>query len=127
MCSIPRLKSFPGRGHGNPLQYSCLENPHGQRSLVGYTVHSVTKSQTWLKRLSKHTLKIVLSYSKILLKVYVQKIKQICTLKYMIYSKTEKCRKVLEILHINIYYQCCEQKYKKKYPSMTSPFKNNDY
>ena len=23
------------RGHGNPLQYSCLENPHGQRSLVG--------------------------------------------------------------------------------------------
>ena len=23
-------------GHGNPLQYSCLENPHGQRSLVGY-------------------------------------------------------------------------------------------
>ena len=24
-----------GRGHGNPPQYSCLENPHGQRSLVG--------------------------------------------------------------------------------------------
>ena len=24
----------PGRGHGNPCQYSCLENPHGQRSLV---------------------------------------------------------------------------------------------
>ena len=23
-------------GHGNPLQYSYLENPHGQRSLVGY-------------------------------------------------------------------------------------------
>ena len=27
----------PGGGHGNPLQYSCLENPHGQRSLVGYS------------------------------------------------------------------------------------------
>ena len=26
----------PGRGHGNPLQHSCLENPHGQRSLAGY-------------------------------------------------------------------------------------------
>ena len=25
----------PGGGHGKPLQYSCLENPHGQRSLVG--------------------------------------------------------------------------------------------
>ena len=27
----------PGGGHGNPLQCSCLENPHGQRSLVGYS------------------------------------------------------------------------------------------
>ena len=26
----------PGGGHGNPLQYSHLENPHGQRSLAGY-------------------------------------------------------------------------------------------
>ena len=26
----------PGGGHGNPLQYSCLENSHGQRSLGGY-------------------------------------------------------------------------------------------
>ena len=25
----------PGDGNGNPLQYSCLENPHGERSLVG--------------------------------------------------------------------------------------------
>ena len=34
--SIPGLSRFPGGGHGNPLQYSCLENPHGQRSLAGY-------------------------------------------------------------------------------------------
>ena len=27
----------PGEGHGNPLQYSCLENPHEQRSLAGYS------------------------------------------------------------------------------------------
>ena len=33
--SIPRFGRSPGGGHGNPLQYSCLENPHGQRSLVG--------------------------------------------------------------------------------------------
>ena len=26
----------PGGGHGNPLQYSCPENPHGQRTLAGY-------------------------------------------------------------------------------------------
>ena len=33
--SIPGLGRFPGGGHGNPLQYLCQENPHGQRSLVG--------------------------------------------------------------------------------------------
>ena len=35
--SVPGLGRSPGEGHGNPLQYSCLENPHGQRSLVGYS------------------------------------------------------------------------------------------
>ena len=35
--SIPGLGRFPGGQHGNPLQYSCLENSHGQRSLVGYS------------------------------------------------------------------------------------------
>ena len=36
--SIPGSGRSPGGGHGNPLQYSCLENPHGQRSLVGYSL-----------------------------------------------------------------------------------------
>ena len=35
--SILGLGKSPGGGHGNPLQYSCLENPHGQRSLAGYS------------------------------------------------------------------------------------------
>ena len=35
--SIPGLGRSPGGGHGNPLQYSCLENTRGQRSLVGYS------------------------------------------------------------------------------------------
>ena len=34
--SIPGLGRSPGEGNGNPLQYSCLENPHGQRGLTGY-------------------------------------------------------------------------------------------
>ena len=37
MGSIPGLGRSPGGGHGHPLHYSCLENPHGQRSLVGYS------------------------------------------------------------------------------------------
>ena len=36
LCSIPGLGRSLGGGHGNPLQYSCLENPHRQRSLTGY-------------------------------------------------------------------------------------------
>ena len=35
--SIAGLERSPGGGHDNPLQYSCLENPHGQRNLVGYS------------------------------------------------------------------------------------------
>ena len=35
--SIPGSERSPGEGIGYPLQYSCLENPHGQRSLVGYS------------------------------------------------------------------------------------------
>ena len=31
------MQTLPGGGHDNPLRYSCLENAHGQRSLVGYS------------------------------------------------------------------------------------------
>ena len=37
LSSVPGLGRSSGGGHGNPLQYSCLENPHGQRSLAGYS------------------------------------------------------------------------------------------
>ena len=48
--SIPGLGRSPGEGHGNPLQYSCLENPHGQRSLVGYSPwgHKELDMTEWL-------------------------------------------------------------------------------
>ena len=49
--SIPGWGKFPGEGNGNPLQYSCLENPMS-RGTWRATVHSVAKSWTWLKLLS---------------------------------------------------------------------------
>ena len=59
MGSIPGRGRSPGggswQGHGNPLQYSCLENPM-DRGAWKAAVHRVTKSRTWLKRLSMHTL-----------------------------------------------------------------------
>ena len=45
---IPGSGRSPGRGNGNPLQYSCLENLM-DRGAWWATVHGVTKSQTRLK------------------------------------------------------------------------------
>ena len=46
VSSIPGLQRSPGGGCGNPLQCSCLENPHGQRSLAGYSPRGRTASDT---------------------------------------------------------------------------------
>ena len=43
--SVPEVGRSPGEGNGNPLQYSCLENPM-HREAWQATVHGVTKSQT---------------------------------------------------------------------------------
>ena len=55
--SIPGL----GRWHGNPVQYSCLENPV-DREAWWSTVHSVTQSQRQLQRLSMHACKHMCIY-----------------------------------------------------------------
>ena len=53
MDSIPGLGRSPGGGHGNLLQYSCLENPM-DRAAWWVTIHGVTKSRTQLKQLNMH-------------------------------------------------------------------------
>ena len=49
--SIPGWGKAAAEGRGNPLRYSCLENPM-DRGAWGATVHRVTKSLTGLKQLS---------------------------------------------------------------------------
>ena len=49
------MRSSPGGGRGNPLQYSCLENPM-DRGAWQATVHGVAKSQAWLKQLSSRSI-----------------------------------------------------------------------
>ena len=51
--SIPGSEKSPGGGHGNPLQYSCLENPK-DRGAWQATVHGVAESRTRLKQLGIH-------------------------------------------------------------------------
>ena len=53
--AVPGSGRTPGGEHGNPLQYSCLENPV-DRGAWRATVHGVAKSRTRLKRLSTHSL-----------------------------------------------------------------------
>ena len=49
--SIPGSGSSPGEGNGNPLQYSCLENPMDGGAWWA-TVHGVAKSRTRLRELT---------------------------------------------------------------------------
>ena len=37
---VPWVRKIPGGGHGNPLQYSCLENPTDRGALAGYSPQS---------------------------------------------------------------------------------------
>ena len=59
--SIPGLRRFPGGGHGNPLQYSCLKSPT-DRGAWKATVHGVTKS--WRRSSNVNTgIKVIFSFS----------------------------------------------------------------
>ena len=60
MGSIPGLGRSSGEGNGNPLQYSCLENPM-DRGAWQATVHGVTKSQTQLSNFTSLFTKCILS------------------------------------------------------------------
>jgi len=57
---IPGSGRSPGGGHGNSLEYSCLENPMDRRAWWA-TVHRVAKSWTQPKRLSTHPKRYILS------------------------------------------------------------------
>ena len=60
--SIPGSGRSPGGGHGNPLHYCCLENPHGQRSLVGYSPWGLKELDTTITKHSTATTSFIKSY-----------------------------------------------------------------
>ena len=68
---IPESGRSPGKGHGNPLQCSCLENPMDRGAMA--TVHRVTKSQTRVKSLSTHSCTCHFSRFHIYVFVYICK------------------------------------------------------
>ena len=66
--SIPGLRRSPGEGNGNPLQYSCLENPT-DRGAWQAIVHGASKSQTWLSNWT-HTHIYIYTYLSIYLFIF---------------------------------------------------------
>ena len=52
--SIPGSGRSPGAGHGNPLQYYCLENPTDRSAWRSTTIRVAAKSRTQLKQLNMH-------------------------------------------------------------------------
>ena len=67
--STSGLGRCPGGGHGNPLQFSCLENPM-EREVWQATAHGYAKRWTWLKRLSMHRMHKTFSKQPIKRKIY---------------------------------------------------------
>ena len=61
----PWVEKVPGRGHSNPFQHSCLENPMDRRALRA-TVQKVAKSRTRLKRLSMHAHESLFIFGRVL-------------------------------------------------------------
>ena len=55
LASIPGLGRPPGRGHRDPVQFSCLENTHGQRSLVDYSPWGCKELDTTEQLSTAHT------------------------------------------------------------------------
>ena len=92
---IPMLERSPGGGHGNPLQYFCLENPM-DRGAWWAAVCRVAESWAWLKQLSMHAL----SFNFLNSKLGLHKILQIRHLSNCCIVGGSSYYLVLHILHI---------------------------
>ena len=67
MDSIPGWGRSSGGGNGNPLHYFCLENPHGQRSLVGYSPQG--RKESYVTVHARTLLEVLTHFSKFFLKI----------------------------------------------------------
>ena len=70
MGSIPGSGRLPKRGNSNPLQYSCVENPHGLRSLEGYSPWGHKESDS-MELTHKHILRKLPFMGNVVLDVFI--------------------------------------------------------
>jgi len=97
--SVPGLWRYPGGGDGNPLQYSCLENPIDRRAWWA-TVHRIAKSWEQPKQLSMHTHSVYMSTL-----LSQESIHSICSrvsnFPFLIFSYTLKVLDLSSLVHLN--------------------------
>ena len=102
----------PGGGHGNALQYSCLEHPHGQRSLVGYIPwgHKELDMSEWISTASTISLLALyldnsLIWKDICTPTFIAALFTIAkTRKQPKYPSTDEWRKMS---YVYVYHCCC--------------------
>ena len=75
--SIPGLGRSPGGGHGNSLQYSCLEIPMDRGACWG-TVHGFAKNWTQLKQPNTHACMHIKAHTFILIYICIHVYPHIC-------------------------------------------------
>ena len=73
---IPGLGRSPLGRHGNTLQYSCLEKPHGEKSLAGYSPWGLKESDTTKPQSTAHLeqLNVYIDKNAISISFYIQKL-----------------------------------------------------
>ena len=69
---IPALGRSPGGGHGNSLQYSCLENSHRQRSLMGYIPRGCKESDTIVQLSTAQHMELTYIFSAVIYKTPIK-------------------------------------------------------
>ena len=107
--SIPGLGRSPGEVHGNPLQYSCLENPMN-RGPWWITVHRVAKSQTVMASLWKGC--VILFYSQLSRdKLFLYELNK----GTLVYSETERQGPLREAIKCDYNNKSNEKKSKKQF------------
>ena len=118
--SVSGLGRSPGRGNGNPLQYSCLENPM-HRGAWQVIVHGIAKSRTWLSDWAQHTS----MYNLGKWKLYYHQVKYFgIYLNALLYNPTQIKMTSLSKCHPRVTYISAQEKWshKKETPCYSSGY-----
>ena len=104
--SIPESGRSPGRGHGNPLLYSCLENSRDGKVWWMAVVPWVTKSWTQLKQLRNSRLKLIICWILFIQIITLSLFWYIILMNFIFISRKNKLLKETVLICFNMSFIC---------------------